>query len=256
MRCKDLVIVVSGGGQGIGKEIALRLAAEGADIVIADISEENAATAEQVRLSGQRVLALHTDLRSETSVRDMAQKTLDTFGTVHALVNNSGIVGAMGHIDEFSLAEWNEAFAINVTGMFLNTRYLLPGLKKQGGSIVNIASVAAWRPLKCRSPYCTTKTAVLGFTRCLAEDLGEFGIRANSISPGRVEGPRIEKTMHHGAAQAGLSYDEYVQKLKSQAALRSFVPPTAVADAAVFFCSPESAFITGTDLLVNAGSYM
>lgn len=256
MRCEGQTAVVGGGGQGIGREIALRLAAEGADIVIADISAENEATAAAVRATGQKALVIRTDLRSEDSVRAMAKQTLDVFGSVHSLVNNSGIAGAMGHIDEITLADWNESFAINITGMFLASRYLLPGLKKQGGSIVNIASNAAMRPMKCRSPYCTTKSAVIGFTKSLAVDLGEFGIRVNAISPGRVEGPRIQKTMQHAAQVAGLTFDEYVRDLKAQAPLNSFVPPTAVADAAVFFCSPESALITGVNLYVNAGIYM
>lgn len=256
MRCQGQVAVVAGGGQGIGREISLRLASEGADIVIADISEENENTKEEIRKMGRKALAVYTDLRSEDSVRAMAEQTLQAFGTVHSLVNNSGIVGAMGHIDDFSLAEWNESFAVNITGMFLTSRYLLPGLKKQGGSIVNIASNAAMRPMKCRSPYCTTKAAVIGFTKSLAVDLGEFGIRANAVSPGRVEGPRIEKTMRHAAAVAGLGFDEYVRNLKAQAPLNSFVPPAAVADAVLYLCSPESALITGINLFVNAGIYM
>lgn len=162
----------------------------------------------------------------------------------------------MGHIDEFSLEEWNESFAVNVAGMFLVCRHLLPGLKKQGGSIVNIASNSAMRPMKCRTPYCTSKAAVVGFTKSLAVDLGEFGIRVNAVSPGRVEGPRIEKTMRHAAQVAGVSFDDYVTDLKAQAPLNRFVPPQAVADAVLFFCSRESALVTGVNLYVNAGVYM
>lgn len=256
MRCENQTAVVVGGGQGIGKEIALKLASEGANIVIADISPENEATAEAVRAMGRTALALETDLRSEASVRAMAEKTLRVFGSVESLINNSGIAGAMGHVDAISLEEWNESFAINITGMFLATRYLLPGLKKNGGSIVNMASNSAMKPMKCRTPYCTTKSAVVGFTKSLAVDLGEFGIRVNAISPGRVEGERIQKTMRHAAEVAGVSFDAYVADLKAQAPLNSFVTANAVADAVVFFCSPESALITGTNLYVNAGIYM
>ncbi len=256
MRCEGQVAVVVGGGQGIGKDISLRLAAEGADIVIADISDENEATAQEVRKLGRKALVIYTDISSEESVKSMAKETLDTFGRVHSLINNAGIVGAMGQIDEISLEQWNESVNINLTGMFLTTRYLLEGLKKQGGSIVNIASNSAQRPMKCRSPYCTTKAAVVGFTKCLAVDLGEFGIRVNAISPGRVEGPRIEKTMQHAASVSGVTFDEYVHGLKMQAPLRSFVPPSAVADATVFLCSQESAYTTGINMFVNAGVYM
>ncbi|WP_027187900.1 SDR family NAD(P)-dependent oxidoreductase [Desulfovibrio cuneatus] len=256
MDCTGLTAVVVGGGQGIGREICLKLAAQGADIVVADISAGTGGVAEEVRQIGRQALAVYTDLRQEASVQAMANSAVERFGTVHCLVNSSGIVGGLGQIDEFSLEEWNESLSVNLTGMFLTCRYLLPGLKQQGGSIVNIASVAGRRPLKGRSPYCTTKAAVLGFTRSLAMDLGEFGIRVNAVSPGRVEGPRIEKTLHHGAAQAGMEFEDYVEHLKSQTPLHTFIPPGAVADSVAFLCSPASAFMTGADLFVNAGSYM
>ena len=256
MDCTGLTAVVVGGGQGIGREICLKLASQGADIVTADIADGTEGVADEVRHKGRRALAVYTDLRQEGSVRAMAQSAVETFGAVHCLVNCSGIIGGLGQIDEFSLDEWNESLAVNLTGMYLTCRYLLPALKRQGGSIVNIASVAGRRPLKGRSPYCTTKAAVLGFTRSLAMDLGEFGIRVNAVSPGRVEGPRIEQTLHHGAAQTGMAYASYVEHLKSQTPLHTFIPPGAVADSVAFLCSPASAFMTGADLFVNAGSYM
>lgn len=256
MLFKGKVAVVTGGGQGIGREVCLKLAEGGADIVIADISPHNEATAEEARALGVRALAVHTDLASEEAVKAMAQATLDAFGRVDIIVNNSGIIGATGQIDEFSLEEWNQSININLTGMYLVCRELVGALRRQGGRIVNVASVAGKRPLKCRTPYCTTKAAVIGFTKSLAWDLGEWGITVNCVSPGRVEGPRIQESMKHGAAAAGLSFDAYVDSLKKQAALHSFITPQSVADAIVFLCSPQAAFITGADLNVNAGSFM
>ncbi|MFH2130579.1 MAG: SDR family oxidoreductase [bacterium] len=256
MKFENLITVVIGGGQGIGQRICLKMAGEGATVVVADIADGRDETAEMIQQAGGRAVALFVDLTSEESVRKMAEKVLQEYGRVNHLVNNSGIVGAKGHIDEISLEEWNESFSINLNGAFLTSRYFLPGLKVQGGSIVNMASVAGKRPMKCRSPYCTSKAALIGFTRCLAMDLGEFGIRANSISPGRVEGPRIEQTMHHAAQLAGLTYDEYVESTKATVPLRTFIPPDSVADSVSFLCSDEARFITGANLNVNAGSYM
>ena len=256
MLFKGKTAVVTGGGQGIGREVCLKLAAGGADIVIADISPQNAATAQEIRALGVRALDIYTDLACEAAVRGMAQATLDAFGRVDIIVNNSGIIGATGQIDEFSLEEWNQSLSINLTGMYLVCRELVGAQRRQGGSIVNMASVAGKRPLKCRTPYCTTKAAVIGFTRALAWDLGEWGINVNCVSPGRVDGPRIQESMKHGAATAGLDFDDYVRSLKAQAALQSFVTPQAVADAVVFLCSPQAACITGADLNVNAGSFM
>lgn len=250
------VAVVTGGGQGIGREVCLKLAEHGAHIVIADISPQNATTATAVRQHGVQALDIYTNLASEADVKNMAKQTLDTLGHVDIIVNNAGIIGATGQIDEFSLDAWNESININLTGMYLVCREFVAALRKQGGSIVNVASVAGKRPLKCRTPYCTTKAAVIGFTKSLAWDLGEWGIRVNCVSPGRVDGPRIQQSMQHGAATAGLSFDTYVHSLKQEAAMQCFITPTSVADAIVFLCSPQAAFITGADLNVNAGSFM
>ena len=209
-----------------------------------------------IEADGGQAVALHVDLSSEDAVASLADEVLGRFGRVDNLVNNSGIVGAKGQIDEISLADWNASLAVNLTGVFLACRALLPGLKKRGGSIVNIASVAAKRPMQCRSPYSTTKAALIGFTRCLAVDLGQFGIRANSICPGRVEGPRIEQTMRHAASLAGLTYDQYVEKCKSDVPMHAFITPEHVADGVAFLCSDQAKYINGVDLNINAGSYM
>lgn len=256
MLFKGKTAVVTGGGQGIGREVCLQLAAGGADIVIADISPDNAATAEEIRALGARVLAVHTDVASAQSVSAMARSTLEHFGRADIIVNNSGIIGATGQIDDFGLDEWNQSLNVNLTGMYLVCRELVGALRRQGGSIVNVASVAGKRPLKCRTPYCTSKAAVIGFTKALAWDLGEWGINVNCVSPGRVDGPRIQESMKHGAATAGLEFEDYVHSLKRQAALQTFVSPLAVAEAIVFLCSPCAASITGADLNVNAGSFM
>lgn len=256
MRFTDMVSVVTGGGQGVGQAICLRMAAEGAAVVVADIADGREETAARIVAAGGRALAVYTDIGVEASVAAMAEAALRHFGRVDHVVNNSGIVGAQGHIDGISLEEWNQSVTVNLNGAFLVCRALLPALKQRGGSIVNIASVAAKRPMRCRAPYSTTKAALIGFTRCLATDLGEFGIRANAICPGRVEGPRIEHTMRHAAAVAGMSYEAYVDKCKAEAPLRSFVTPEAVADGVAFLCSSEARSITGVDLNINAGSYM
>lgn len=256
MSAHEKISVVSGGGTGIGRAICLRLAQEGSTVIIADISEQREETADLIRKQGGRAFAVLTDVSSESSVRDLSKFILEEFGHVDNLINNSGIVGAQGHIDEISLQDWNTSLAINLTGAFLLCRELLPGLKVHGGSIVNIASVAAKRPMRCRSPYSTSKAALIGFTRCLAVDLGPFGIRANSICPGRVEGPRIEKTMHHAASVAGMSYEEYVQKSKNEAPLCTFISPDDVARGVAYLCSEDARHITGIDLNINAGTYM
>lgn len=256
MRLKDTISVVTGGGQGIGRAICLKLAEQGSTVYIADIAEGMHETVALIKEQGGTARAFHVDIASEEAVNAMAAEVLAEAGRVDNLVNNSGIIGATGHIDEFSYAEWNQSVAVNLNGVYLMCRAVLPGLKQRGGNIVNIASVAAKRPMKCRSPYSTTKAALIGLTRCLATDLGEWNIRVNAICPGRVDGPRIQHSMKHAAQLAGVSFEKYVDDCKATVPLRTFIPPEAVADGVVFLCSEEARYITGVDLNINAGSYM
>ncbi len=194
MLLKEKVAVITGGGRGIGRAIALAYAREGARLVLAARSvpglEETHAMV--VDLGGE-ALVVPTDISNAESVAALSQQTLAHFGGVDILVNNSGVAGPTASLWEIALGDWEATFAVNVTGTFLCCRAFLPYMLQQSsGCIVIIGSMTGKRPLLGRTPYAASKMALVGLARTLAWETGPYGIRVNVISPGPVEGERIE----------------------------------------------------------------
>ena len=149
---------------------------------------------------GRKALVVSTDIRREDSVRNLAERALHHFGRIDILVNNSGIAGPTAALWDINLAEWEDTFAVNVTGAYLCCRAFLPGMIEQrSGSIIMISSMTGKRPLYGRTPYAASKMALVGIARTLAWEVGEYGIRVNVISPGAVEGERIKQVVHNQA---------------------------------------------------------
>lgn len=255
---KDKVAVVTGGGQGIGRVIALALAGAGADIVLASRSREalEAAGAE-IEALGRKTLVVPTDVRHEESVHSLAEQALAHFGHVDILVNNAGITGPTAMLWEVTPAEWEETFAVNVTGPYLCCRAFLPSMIEQrAGSIIFISSMTGKRPLVGRSTYAAGKLALVGLARTLAWETGPYGIRINVISPGAVEGERVERVIREQARVEGISLEESRHHFTGNSPLGRMVPPQNIADAVLFLASDKAASITGEDLNVSAGTAM
>src|SRR5260370_424342 len=156
-----------------------------------------------------------------------------------------------------TLADWEETFAVNVTGAYLCCRAFLPGMIEQrSGSIIIIGSMTAKRPLYGRTPYAGSKLALVGIARTLAWEVGSHGIRVNVISPGAVEGERIERVVRNQAAAQGISEEEALRQFTSSSPLGRLVPPGDIAAAAIFLASDRAASISGEDLNVSAGTVM
>jgi NAD(P)-dependent dehydrogenase (short-subunit alcohol dehydrogenase family) len=252
------VAVVTGAGTGIGREIALRLAAEGADVVLTGRSTEAMEeVAEQVRAAGRRALPVAMDLREPASIEAAAAAAEQEFGRVDVLVNNSGVGGPSAPLWEMPLDEWEDTFRVNVTGTMLACKAFLPGMiARRSGSVVVIGSVTGKRPLVNRTPYAASKTALIGLVRTLAWELGPHGIRANLVSPGGVEGPRIDWVLEQQAASRGITVDEARAEFAGGAALQRLVSAQDVANTVAFLASPRAAAITGDDINVSAGLVM
>ena len=188
MELQDKIAVITGGGRGIGRAIALAYAREGANLVLASRSQEALEeTQSMVEDLGRMALVVPTDIRKEDSVRNLAEQALGHFGRVDILVNNSGIAGPTKPLWEITLAEWEDTFAVNVTGAYLCCRAFLPGMiEGHSGSIIMIASMTGKRPLYGRTPYAGGKLALVGIARTLAWEVGSHGIRVNVISPGEI----------------------------------------------------------------------
>lgn len=256
MRLKDRVAIVTGGGVGIGRAIALAFAREGAAVVIAAIPPlsdlENVVN--QIKGKGGRATAIQTDVTDEKQVQRMVAQTLNEYGQIDILVNNSGIAGATANVVDVTLEDWNRTLAVNLTGTMLCSREVVKSMiPRRSGNIINISSMAAKSGFIMRSPYCASKWGIIGFTLTLAAEVGIYNIRVNGISPGPTQGPRIEAIFRAKAEALGISYQEFYASNAAKMALRRLVTPEEIAAAAVFFASDKSSGVTGEVLNVNAG---
>jgi NAD(P)-dependent dehydrogenase (short-subunit alcohol dehydrogenase family) len=258
MLLEGSVAAVTGAGTGIGREIALRMAADGADVVLAGRSKgPMEEVAEAIRSQGRRALVVPMDLSDAPSIEAAARAAEAEFGRVDVLVNNSGVGGVSKPLWEIDAEEWEDTFRVNVTGTFLCCKAFLPGMiARRSGSVVVVGSVTGKRPLVNRTPYAASKTALIGMVRTLAWELGEYGVRVNLLSPGGVEGERIQWVLEQQAAAKGISVDEARDEFASGSPLKRLVKASEVADAAVFLASSRAAAITGDDINVSAGLAM
>ena len=257
MQLTGKVAIVTGGGRGIGKAIALALAREGADVVVAAEAmpplEEVAA---EIRAMGRRSLAVLMDLLDPEAPRRMVERTMDEFGRIDILVNNAGAEGPICNVAEMDLNGWNDLLAVNLTGAMLCSRYVLEKsmVPRRSGVIINMASAAGRKGLPTRSAYSSSKFGIIGLTQSLASETGRYGIRVNAIAPGAVEGERIERIFRIAAANQGVTYEQVVAGSNARAALGRMVTADEVAAVAVFLASEQSSGITGQTINVDAGS--
>jgi NAD(P)-dependent dehydrogenase (short-subunit alcohol dehydrogenase family) len=255
---KDKVAIITGGGHGIGREIALAYGREGMKIVIAARAlEPMQKTCADLERIGARAIHLTTDVAKEADCARMAEETLKAFGRIDVLVNNAGISGPTKRITELSLAEWQETLDIDLTGTWLATRAVLPAMDKQrAGNILNISSGAGRRGYPLRSPYAASKWAMIGLTQTVAGEWGQRGIRCNCICPGAIEGERIENVMRARAAALKQPYEVVRAGFLSQAAMNRMATEAECARVAVFLISDLSGGMTGQTLNVDCGSIM
>jgi len=252
------VAVVTGAGSGIGREITAHLAAEGAAVVLAGRSVAGMqGLAARIRDDGGRALVVPMDLNEPDSIQAGAAQALAEFGRIDILVNNSGVGGPSKPLWEVPIEEWEETFRVNVTGAFLCCKAFLPAMiTARSGSIIMIGSVTGKRPLVNRTPYAASKMALLGMVRTLATEVGPLGIRVNVISPGAVEGERMDWAIERQAAARSMSLAESKATFTEGAPLKRMVTALEVAEATAFLASPKAAAITGQDLNVAAGLVM
>jgi NAD(P)-dependent dehydrogenase (short-subunit alcohol dehydrogenase family) len=255
MRLKDRVCIITGGGRGLGRDMALAFAREGAHVVVSGTTEEAlSATVAEIRAIGRRALAILADVSDEAAVKHLVEATLAEFGQIDVLVNNAGIAGPTANATEVAREDWDRTLAVNLTGAFLCAKHVLPVMaKRRQGKIINISSVAGHIGYALRSPYAVSKWGMIGLSQTLAQEWGSYNIQVNTISPGPVRGPRIEEVIRRRAEQMGQSIEEITRQYTSRLALERFVEPEHVASTAVFLASSESDSITGETILVSSG---
>lgn len=240
--------LVTGGGDGLGAAIAARLVDAGAQVVITGRREEPLrATAARL---GPAVHVEISDVADPGSVARLAERVADR--QVSILVNNAGIAGPVALLTDIDVAEWDEVFATNVRGTYLMCRAFLPAMIAAGaGDVINLASVSGKRPLVCRTPYCASKMAVLGLTSSLAFEVGPSGVRVNALSPGPVEGDRMDRNFRLEALRTGDTVDDVRAAFVGRAALGRMITADEVGAAVVAMLSMPG--LSGADVDLSAG---
>ncbi|AJY10945.1 SDR family oxidoreductase [Burkholderia dolosa] len=249
-----LRVLVTGGASGIGLEIADAFAECGARVHVCDASQAAiAALADRPpRAAAGAISATLADVSDPVAVECVFADVSTTLGGLDVLVNNAGIAGPTGGIDEIDPMQWEQTVAINLNAQFQFARRAVPLLRasKHGGAIIALSSVAGRLGYAFRTPYAATKWAVVGLVKSLAIELGPLGIRVNAIQPGIVRGPRMRHVIEARAQQLGIGYDDMEQRYLEKISLRRMTDPAEIAATALFLCSPGGHGITGQAISV------
>ena len=253
MRLKGKVAIVTGGARGLGRAFSLRLAGEGARIVVMNIVfsdkdlEDMKETVSLIEEAGGEAQFFEGDVTSEEDCRTMAQKTADAYGKIDILINNAAIYDGLVRkpFDEISLDEWDRVMGVNVKGAFIATRGVFPFMKEQAyGKIVNLCSETAFTGSHGFVHYVASKGGILALTRSLAVELGPHNICINAVAPGVTD------------TEASRSLADVEKYDTTKTPLKRLGTPEDITGAALFLASPESDFITGQTMVVDGGRYM
>jgi len=242
-------VLITAGAAGIGREFARAFAATGARVFVCDIDTEAlAAIAKEI----PGLIALPCDLSRRSNIERMVADAVASLGGLDVLINNAGIAGMTLPVGDYPPDDWDLVVAVNLTAMFDVTRLAIPHLKlSKAGVIINMSSIAGRYGFANRSPYAATKWGVIGFTKTLALELGEWGIRANAIAPGAVAGDRIERVFAGRAQISGKSMAQVRADAMAEQSIKGLIDPKDIAALAVFLASDAGKSISGQVLPID-----
>jgi NAD(P)-dependent dehydrogenase (short-subunit alcohol dehydrogenase family) len=275
-RLDSRVAIVTGCGRGFGRATAALFAREGATLSVCDVvprEELEDGVGSEIESLGGRAMCFQTDVSDEDQVASMVRDTIDELGTVDILVNNVGVSGPTKECMDITREEWEKIMSVNLGGMFLCTRAVLPEMvRRRWGRIINLSSISGKNPQPYRTPYATSKMGVIGFTRSLAAEVGRHNITVNAICPGFPGNERNVVVAKDLARHLGRPFDPEEYRLEMEEMRRvgvlggcyladeGFVGASInlddVANMALFFASDEASRITGQDINVCGGSVM
>lgn len=250
MRLKDKITLITGSGSGIGRSTAQLFAREGATVIVNDLSEENGrGTVELIEQEGGKAVFIQADVTDADSVKAMVDEAISRFGKIDVLFNNAGISG-VGRLHELEPEEWDRVVQVNIRGVFMPSKYVLPHMmERKSGSIINMSSCIAEIGLARRASYAATKGAVLALTKSMQVDYAPYNIRVNALLPGTILTPFVENYLR-------TSYDDIEEAyagLRNRQLSGDLGRPEDVAAAALFLASDESKFMMGSPLYIDGG---
>ena len=257
MLLEDRVAIVSGIGPGMGRDISLTFAREGANLVLGARTEDRLAeVAGEVEALGRKVVWRRTDITSNDDCLALAAAATEAFGRIDVLVNNAFVQPPLQTIESADSETWQQAFGVNVIGSVQMTRAVIPQMREQGkGSVVFIGSMSARRIRRKFGIYAATKSALMSTAQTLAKEHGRDGIRVNTVLPGYIWGQSLEWFFGYLAEKQGRTPEEIYAAVAGETALNHIPTSAEIADAVLFFASDLSRVVTGQSLDVNAGHW-
>jgi cyclopentanol dehydrogenase len=251
-RLDDRVCIVTGAAQGIGRAISEVFATEGASVTLCDLNEQAGRTVvSQIESKGGRARFVKVDVTDESQVKSLVEDVVSLHGRVDVLVNNVGVVEPGDSIFSLTRASWDRVLAINLTSVFLLSKYVVAEMtKRTSGSIVNISSIIGiiGEPGSNQLTYAATKGAIRGFSKQLAVDVAPYKIRVNCVAPGYTATPALKEAFEVGTNPPGSKEEREARHL-----LNRFAEPEEIARAVLFLASDDSSFVTGTTLVADGG---
>ncbi|MCL4541447.1 MAG: SDR family oxidoreductase [Chloroflexi bacterium] len=249
MKLTGKAAIVTGAGSGIGRAIAQMLAAEGARVAAVDFSKDGGeGTVQLIQGAGGECIFIEADVARASDVQRYVQTTVDRYGHIDVLCNNAGI-GVAAPVTETTEEDWDRVLAVDLKGVFLGCKYTIPIMIRQGGGvIVNTASVAGMVGVLNRAAYCAAKAGVVGLTKSIAVDYIGQNIRANAVCPGTVDSPWIQKILNQQPDPVAER-----QRMVERQPMGRMGRPEEIARAVLYLASDDSAFVTGSTLVIDGG---
>ena len=249
LNIRDLKVIITAGGSGLGLAMAQTFIQNGARVALCDI-DSNALSRAKEEVGP--IFAGEADIGVAEEVDAFIEESISALGGVDVLINNAGIAGPGGRLEDLAETGWRRTLDVNLTGMFLTTRRVIPHLKRQrSGSIINIASTAGLWGFPYRAPYCVSKWGVIGLTKTLAMELGPHNIRVNAICPGSLNNPRMEEVIRLEMLATNRSEAEVRTGFTQQVSMQTFIDMEEIAAQAVYLCSPFGKHISGQALSID-----
>lgn len=247
------VAIVTGAANGIGQASAYKFAKEGYVVCAIDVKDTISETEKKIKEEGGECVTCVGDVSDEAAMKAFVDKIVELYGRIDVLNNNAGIV-VVKPLEDTRYEEFERVAKVNLGGTFLLTKLVLPQMKKQReGAIVNLGSVSGHVGQTEHAIYGATKGGVIAFTRAIAWEVADYGIRVNSVSPGSVDTPMLRSDIQMESERLGIPYEEVKREREKEQAFNRWADPSEIAEAIYFMASEKASFVTGSDLLVDCG---